>query len=122
MLYARSIVEAGAAANHQVLALAAMQKPRRGAKSFILVVNGERLPLLANTSPPVKVPPEITHGTRCTHGSRIEVFQAVMALRLAAEDVPAKPGGDGEILADMVGVLDEGRIIWTGLRGRRDLA
>ena len=76
-------------------------KPRRGPKLVRLVVKGERLPLL-----------DVDLGAGVGDAARlyptavgIEVLQAVMPLRPAAEDIPAKPRGDGESVSGMVGVL-----------------
>ena len=44
-----------------------------------------------------------------------------MALRAAAEDIPAQPQGDGEIVRRMVGILNECRIIRAGLRNKKIL-
>ena len=48
-------------------------------------------------------------------GLRIEVFEAIVALGAAAEDVPAQAGGDGEGLAGAPGVLDEAGVVGVGL-------
>ena len=42
---------------------------------------------------------------------RIEVFLPVEALVSAAKDVPAQPGGYGQILRRVIGVLDKSRIV-----------
>ena len=47
---------------------------------------------------------------------RIKVLQAVMAFRLTAKDVPAKPCGNGESVVGMVRVFNEGRVIGAGFR------
>ena len=44
-----------------------------------------------------------------------------MALRLAAEDVPAQPRGDGKGVIGMVGVLDEGCIVRACFRDEQVL-
>ena len=44
-----------------------------------------------------------------------------MALRLAAEDIPAKSRGDGESVVWMVGIFNEGSVIGTGFRDKEIL-
>ena len=45
----------------------------------------------------------------------IEVFQAVVALGAAAEDVPAEAGGDAEGGGGVPGVLNKAGVVGTGL-------
>lgn len=54
-------------------------------------------------------------------GRGIEVLEAVVALGLAAEDVPTQTGGDGEGLAGSPGVLNKRGVVGIGFSGEEVL-
>jgi hypothetical protein len=110
---ARSVVETPAAPHHQAMdRLPGKSEP--GSK--IREIRSERSPM---PTPDVDLGARVGDAAYRVRCLRIEIFQAVMPLRLAAENVPPQPLRNFEALHRTICILDEGRIVRIGFRGKK---